>query len=491
MPRVKEELLTALNNACNSNTSAKSLCTLAGLSTDGSQATKRARLAAIVEGPKGRQRPGWLDLVLQVFEAGARSIDDIDASTLEPGLLAEGSCTILLDLLERLPLGGLQRFLPFSVLPDLERNEVDDSVVFSISSLPSMAEINTCVGTAEMDGTELQNKVQQLSAELQTQEERIRARILAEVRDGKISLPSEQSVAAQRDSFAFPIHPDRFVLLGTETDDQGVRLPVCGPSELLDTPVPLSQDKFFELMFDSKLKGSDSKAIQRRNLMPADVFCDAPVLPATHVAAIGGTSSSAFKTFEELRIKQQKALHPVQAQFRALAHGSEALLDLLQLSSGGASDSNLLERAVSSTEHLVAALSDSILLASVELSEWERQKQECYVRGRSGVGEWKLDRDSGRKTRRFMQVDELATTADAERKRAKDFKSDQKPANNNNRRKPGQQPQLPADETRKRAEQSKRDKARAAAEKAKAKNGSSTPHNQKQNAAAPPRPKNE
>ena len=82
MPRVKEELLTALNNACNSNTSAKSLCTLAGLSTDGSQATKRARLAAIVEGPKGRQRPGWLDLVLQVFEAGARSIDDIDASAL-------------------------------------------------------------------------------------------------------------------------------------------------------------------------------------------------------------------------------------------------------------------------------------------------------------------------------------------------------------------------------------------------------------------------
>ena len=82
MPRVKEELLAALTSACNSNASAKSLCILAGLSTDGSQATKRARLAAIVEGPKGRQRPGWLDLVLQVFEAGARSIDDIDASAL-------------------------------------------------------------------------------------------------------------------------------------------------------------------------------------------------------------------------------------------------------------------------------------------------------------------------------------------------------------------------------------------------------------------------
>ena len=42
-----------------------------------------------------------------------------------------------------------------------------------------------------------------------------------------------------------------------------------------------------------------------------------------------------------------------------------------------------------------------------------------------------------------------------------------------------------------RAEQSKRDKARAASEKSKSKNGNSTPHNQKQNAAAPPRPKNE
>ena len=51
MPRVKEELLAALTSACNSNASAKSLCILAGLSTDGSQATKRARLAAIVEGP--------------------------------------------------------------------------------------------------------------------------------------------------------------------------------------------------------------------------------------------------------------------------------------------------------------------------------------------------------------------------------------------------------------------------------------------------------
>ena len=420
--RSKEDLLLQLDAVASSNDNANALCRLAGLAIQGNAGAKRGRLAALASGPDSRQRLGWLDLVLRAFAAGARSVDDLDSRTLEPAQLADGSCDLLLDLLDRVPTGGLMRFLPASILSDLQRTEVDEdngSVEFALDgSLPSVAAIVAFAG-AEVDAAapagdaaDLQLRVDELSEALASQESRLRERIIAEVRDGKLALPAEQSVSAQRESFAFPLDPERFVLLGTERDANGVRIPLCAPKELLDDPIHLSDDMFHDVMFESKVKPPEVKAIQRRNLMPSSVFCDASVLSAEHVGAMGGSQCAEYKKYDALRVKQQSALHPVQAQFRALGHGSEVLLDLLELSDffqpGDDDDASpvpvlpddqkqLLDHALGAAEQLVSALSDAVLLASVDLSELERQKQECYVRGRSGNSRWQMDRDSGKK----------------------------------------------------------------------------------------------
>ncbi len=78
----------------------------------------------------------------------------------------------------------------------------------------------------------MQAQVKSLCKALEDQEARLREKIVAEVRDGKLALPAEQSVAAQRETFAFPLDPQRFVLLGTELDADGIRVPLCAPSEL-------------------------------------------------------------------------------------------------------------------------------------------------------------------------------------------------------------------------------------------------------------------
>ena len=109
----------------------------------------------------------------------------------------------------------------------------------------------------------------------------------------------------------------------------------------------------------------------------------------------------------------------------------------------------------------MAALSDTILLGSVELSELERQKKECYFRGRSGNSDWKMDRASGKKTRRLMDVDDLVDAADAERKRKKDLRDLRRQSN-----KPSGDPKLSKQQQTGRAAQSKRDKEKAAKDKA-------------------------
>ena len=103
----KDALLAELEDVAKENADASALCRLLGFALQGNASAKRARLAGLASGPASRQRLGWLDLVLRAFRAGARSPDDLDSESLEPAQLANGSCDLLLDLLERLPERGL------------------------------------------------------------------------------------------------------------------------------------------------------------------------------------------------------------------------------------------------------------------------------------------------------------------------------------------------------------------------------------------------
>ena len=97
------EIRAELEDVAKENADASALCRLLGFALQGNASAKRARLAGLAGGPASRQRLGWLDLALRAFHAGARSPDDLDSESLEPAQLANGSCDLLLDLLERLP----------------------------------------------------------------------------------------------------------------------------------------------------------------------------------------------------------------------------------------------------------------------------------------------------------------------------------------------------------------------------------------------------
>eukprot|EP01043_Picozoa_sp_COSAG02_P036094 COSAG02_NODE_2625_length_8397_cov_2.746806_1_plen_253_part_00 len=231
-----------------------------------------------------------------------------------------------------------------------------------------------------------------------------------DIRDGRLAVPADSTVSSQRAAFAFDLDPDRLILLGAERDLHGQRSLLAGPVRS-DPDASIAMDKalFEKTLFYSELSKKDIEAINRRNLLPATTFCDAPELDAQHVAMFGrGREDAQFKAFESLRVKQQALLKPVQCHFRALAAGSEALLGLqdvlIRLDAGEACDERMradLHKCASFQKELIAAESDAILLAASELSELEIQKDEATVRGWSGDAGYKRERRSGKPRRVF------------------------------------------------------------------------------------------
>ena len=117
-----------------SSEAANAACRLAGLSIRGNAAQKRGRLLQFISGAAARRRPGWLDLILRAAGAGATGPDDLGDSleSNDPGDLPSDSVDLLLDLLERLPDGGLDAPLPSKLLRDLDRQLDGGRVHFSL-----------------------------------------------------------------------------------------------------------------------------------------------------------------------------------------------------------------------------------------------------------------------------------------------------------------------------------------------------------------------
>ena len=107
-----ESLRQLVEERLQSSEAANAACRLAGLSIRGNAAQKRGRLLQFISGAAARRRPGWLDLILRAAGAGATGPDDLGDSL---------ESNDPLDLLERLPDGGLDAPLPSKLLRDLER----------------------------------------------------------------------------------------------------------------------------------------------------------------------------------------------------------------------------------------------------------------------------------------------------------------------------------------------------------------------------------
>lgn len=151
-----ESLRQLVEERLQSSEAANAACRLAGLSIRGNAAQKRGRLLQFISGAAARRRPGWLDLILRAAEAGATGPEDLDDSleSDDPGGLPADSADLLLDLLERLPAGGLDAPLPAKLLRDLERQLDDGRVLFSLPdgfTLPSLAQIRSFSGNDDGD----------------------------------------------------------------------------------------------------------------------------------------------------------------------------------------------------------------------------------------------------------------------------------------------------------------------------------------------------
>ena len=336
--RDEAEVREALEAQAADNSAASELLDVLRWSSAGNAAQKRARLATFLDGPPSRRRVGWLDLVLRVHAAGATSFDDLEPDELEADgaeydadddddiRLPVGSVSCLVNLVERMPRDALAAPAA-GVLPDITRTVGDDgrTCFTTPANLPSSAELSGQEGAS----VALQQQVARLEKLVESADERAAQKLRDDIRDGKISLPSDASVASQRAAFAFDFDPDRVVLLGTERDEHGDRIMLAGPRE--DDPdlsKPLGANEFEQLLFYSPISKKEVDAINRRNLLPTEAFCDAPELEAEDVALIGGTEGFQYKAFETLRVRQQSLLKPVQCHFRALAAGSEVFLRL-------------------------------------------------------------------------------------------------------------------------------------------------------------------
>ena len=111
-------------------------------------------------------------------------------------------------------------------------------------------------------------------------EQRIRESIFRDIRDGKLVVPSDSTVASQRSAFAFKFDPDRFVLMDVELEDNGKdRKLIAGPIPADPaSSVPMDSSLFHKTLFESAITKREVEAINRRNLLPSDTFRDAPEL---------------------------------------------------------------------------------------------------------------------------------------------------------------------------------------------------------------------
>eukprot|EP01050_Picozoa_sp_SAG11_P000331 SAG11_NODE_9_length_28972_cov_81.532539_8_plen_178_part_00 len=175
---------------------------------------------------------------------------------------------------------------------------------------------------------------------------------------------------------------------------------------MCDADQPLSRNMLFKLFFENNLSTEAAKRIERRALVPEDVFLSAPVFTEEKKAAFSNDSTR-DKQQESLRIREQTHLKHSQPLLKVVSSVSRAFgicerllinhdgpdheLDLGEFESKFRSIREFCQDALFST-------SDSLHLVGMECTELERQRDDLYMQCTSGDKSYRTDRPSANPT---------------------------------------------------------------------------------------------
>ena len=452
---------------------------LLSFKTGGTVPVRRRALLSFLHGPKSRRRRNWLAAALRVGFELAMGVDD----ELDDVQLAEhnvSGATVLVDLREQLAgVPHLHSVLPSYLLPDLDM-EVDtykNPVAYSFSlpkgfRWPSASDVSRFLGgDVSSSGSDFADRLDVLERNQRDMPANVKQSIARDVAEHRFAVAGDGSVGTLRKTLAFSMDAEHFYLYSHVLDVGGER------DLLLEQP---DRGRFFKTLFESSLASKDVSRIERRCMVPTDYWMQAPKFDSKQLAAL---SSAQTQQYEQLRIKQATALKKSQATVKALASASscfartESLLESLGGDEGESDDDDSglksdLELLLSDLRGVLHAGSDAFHLCGVELSEWERQKDDIYLRAVSGNPSISVERPIDDDTVLFKNTAKLDTMASAERSRLKDLKvlrgsqptrQPQKPGTRQQKPKPGAK----ISEAEKRKQQSERDKRAAAAAKRK------------------------
>ena len=446
------------------------------LSAEGSEADCVTRLKGYATGPSSRHRAGWLQLSLDAVADGQE--DDCAVPGVEH----------LWDLRERLDTFGLlPSCIPMSIFPDLKRELIteDDAERVSYSLPPgyrwfSVADISAFLGVSTDDVTVLKQEIETLKstalfsgAATDTADlmDKLREGLAIDVAENRFAVGAGSTIAVQRKTLAFLFNPDQFYLYSYKLHDTG------RSRDLI--PGAVNQAWIRKHLLDSQVTPEDLKKMDRRSLVPEDIWTQAYTRDIDSILVMGGESSPAFKADESKRIQQQALLRKIQHIVHVLAACSRAhhALESVLISAGpgatmptgdatalgfvfdeasayqdtvsGVMVVDLTGRDVLDRDELAAmrtsrdalcealfAASDSFHIFAAELSELERQRDDGYAQARSGNKGLKVARPSSDVTKYTKSMGALDKLADAELLRQKNLQALHKPDFRGDRPKP-------------------------------------------------------
>ena len=233
------------------------------------------------------------------------------------------------------------KFPSFRIFSDLERSE-DDTAYSGVSfaepddySWPAQSVLLSLAGSGEPDDEEPQSPagaheptaeiVASLVARLDEAESRLKGMpeqtldtLRTAVSENRFAVAGTQSVAAMRRTLAFKLDPKEFYFYDYDVDVDGSRRVIC------DATSPLDRDKFDQIFFASSITSQAAQKIERRALVPEDVFISARAYDEVRQASLGGSQSSASRKDEDLRIRQQTQLKQCQPLIKLVALASHA-----------------------------------------------------------------------------------------------------------------------------------------------------------------------
>ena len=278
---LEQQVRTSLDGA--SRDACARVCALLGLDSGGTKGALQSRALSALSGPAERRRRNWLALAVRVGVLGELDLDaDLDDESIDGSSANVTGAELLQDLNDRLSNSvGLDRFLPFSLLPDIQRDFDDsndeDGIPTWEFSLPeqwiwfSRSDLSHLLGSGNSGQLEqLQQQMEELQRQNTAMPKQVKSQLAADIAENRFATVGDQSVGTLHKTLAFDM-PEDFFMYSHVVNDDG------SPDLLLEKP---SRDDFRTILFDSKLSSKDILRIERHTMVPMDYWLQAPKFDA-------------------------------------------------------------------------------------------------------------------------------------------------------------------------------------------------------------------